>query len=112
MRERTRSVFLALALVTSLVGPMAGCWQSPSTGPGEIHWDRQTCERCQMVISQRRHAVQVRAKGDHRAHAFDDLGCALLWLDEEGLPAGRDSGGDSLHEIWVKGPHGSEWIDG
>ena len=60
-----------------------------------------------MVISERRHAVQVRKLGERRTHAFDDLGCALFWLDEQGLLAGSEQG----PEVWVKGASDSEWID-
>jgi copper chaperone NosL len=86
---------------------LAGCWQGSNTGPGEIHWDRQTCEHCQMVISERRHAVQIRKTGVRRTHAFDDLGCALLWLDEQGLLSGNDGG----IEVWARATADGEWID-
>jgi len=86
---------------------LAGCWSGSNTGPGEIHWDRQTCEHCQMVISERRHAVQIRKTGVRRTHAFDDLGCALLWLEEQGLLAGSDE----EPEIWVRAAADGDWID-
>jgi copper chaperone NosL len=98
----------ALIAVSSIAVLLVACWQSPTTGPGEIHWDRQACERCQMVISERRHAVQIRALGERRTHAFDDLGCALLWLDEQGLPADEEP----RTEFWVRDPVGPGWIDG
>jgi hypothetical protein len=60
-----------------------------------------------MVISEQRHAVQVRRLGDPKTHAFDDLGCALVWLDELGLLAGSDRG----PEVWVKEGLASDWID-
>jgi copper chaperone NosL len=60
-----------------------------------------------MVISERRHAAQVRKLGERRIHAFDDLGCALFWLDEQGLLAGSEKG----PEVWVKEGTNSEWID-
>jgi len=85
---------------------LAACWRSPTTGPGELKWDRQTCERCQMVISERRHAAQTRTVGDRRVHSFDDLGCALLWLDEQGLLAGAPE-----EEIWVRDQAGAQWVD-
>jgi hypothetical protein len=97
---------MALILALLVSGPTA-CWQSPSTGPGEIKWDRQTCERCQMVISERRFATQVRETGQRRIHAFDDVGCALLWLDENDL-----SHSESAAEVWVRDAAGTQWIDG
>jgi len=85
----------------------AGCWSSADTGPGEIHWDRQTCEHCQMVISERRHAVQIRKIGVRQTHAFDDLGCALLWLEEQGLLAGSEEG----PEVWARTTADGDWLD-
>ena len=35
------------------------CEKKISTNPKEIHWDRDMCSRCAMVISDRNHAVQV-----------------------------------------------------
>lgn len=90
-------------LVASLT---VACWQSPTTGPREIKWDRETCERCQMVISERPHAVQIRETGERRVHAFDDLGCALLWLDERRVVDAKPH-----REVWVRDSAGAEWID-
>jgi len=90
-----------------LAGALAGCWSGPTTGPDEIKWDRQTCERCQMVISERPHAAQIRFVGERRAHAFDDLGCALIWL------AARSDGQDAPQvEVWVRDAEDERWIDG
>lgn len=86
---------------------LVACGQSPTTGPGEIHWDRQTCEHCQMVISERRHAAQLRAPGERNVHAFDDVGCALLWLDQQGL-----TDAEPPLEVWVRDTHDANWIDG
>jgi copper chaperone NosL len=84
---------------------LAACGGDPPTGPVEISWDRDVCERCSMAISDRRYAAQVRLAGDTRAHVFDDLGCALLWLDDAG------AGSETSAEIWVRDPKGEEWID-
>ncbi len=86
---------------------LAACWQSPTTGPSKIHWDRQTCEHCQMVISEKRHAAQIRVPGESTAHAFDDLGCAVLWLDEQAV-----TDNEPRHEVWVRDPTGTQWTDG
>jgi nitrous oxide reductase accessory protein NosL len=88
-----------------LVLLLGACGGDPPTGPVEITWDRDVCERCSMAISDRRYAAQVRFAGDRQAHVFDDLGCALLWLDE------ADAGSETSAEIWVRGPSGKEWID-
>lgn len=96
--RRARAVPLALLAAAALA-----CGPAPDTGPAEVAFDRDVCERCQMVISDRLHATQVRLEQERGAHLFDDLGCALLWLDA------RDA---TPREIWVRSPAGDAWIDG
>lgn len=93
---------------------LVACSQDPKTGPGEVHWDRDGCEHCQMTISDRRFAVQVRTAHDHKLHRFDDLGCALLFLD--GLRAHKTelaakSDPELYAEFWVRNPQGTQWQD-
>jgi len=87
---------------------LAACGGDPGTGPGELHWDRDVCTRCNMVLSDRRHAVQLRvlpAAGEARGvYPFDDLGCAVLWLDSRDLP-------EDAVEIWVADSRNGRWID-
>ena len=80
---------------------LSGCGGDPATGPGPVAWDRDTCERCNMAIGDRRFAAQVRGGADHRVHRFDDLGCALLWIDEEK---------EEPEEIWVRDLDGASWL--
>jgi len=82
---------------------LAACSPARETGPAEIVWDRDTCERCLMAISEPRFAAQVRDH-DHRVHRFDDLGCALLWLDEQ-------AAAPQPLEIWVANPEADGWLD-
>jgi hypothetical protein len=79
---------------------LPSCGAPPTTGPVEPSWDRDTCEHCSMVISDRRFAAQVRSASTGRVRHFDDPGCAVL--------AGIEDG----DEIWVRDPNGSEWLDG
>jgi hypothetical protein len=62
-----------------------------------------------MVLSDRRHAAQVRytpADGSRgQVRKFDDLGCAVLWLDQQPW---RDAGGV---EIWVNDHLDGQWLD-
>jgi hypothetical protein len=61
-----------------------------------------------MVLSDRRHSAQVRlaeAGGRSKVYAFDDLGCAVIWLDENLDRAARAS------EIWVNDWRTGDWID-
>ncbi len=108
-RHDTVRLHLSIALHLGLVGAflLAACSTEPKSGPEDIKWDRQTCERCQMVISERHFAVEWRGEHDRRLHAFDDLGCALLWRAEQ-----RGGGLGDRPEIWVRDAKGTHWLDG
>jgi hypothetical protein len=92
---RSLGLWIAFAL-------LSGCGGDPSSGPGDVTWDRDTCERCQMAISDRSFAFQVRA-ADGRLHRFDDPGCGVLWLGEHGHDAPR--------ELWVRAIDEDAWLD-
>lgn len=80
----------------------------PDTGPAEVHWDRDTCERCMMVLSDRKHSAQIRGGpegGRTKVYMFDDIGCAVLWLEEQPWK------GDPKTEIWVNDHRDGHWID-
>ena len=87
---------------------LSGCTPEMETGPGEIRWDRETCTRCNMAIGDRSYAAQVRsgaAGQKSRLYKFDDLGCAVLWLDQQNWKA------EPQTEIWVNDYKTGEWIE-
>ena len=71
----------------------------------EVHWDRDMCERCKMVTSDRHHSVQVINPGNGKAYMFDDIGCALLWFDEEKIIWKNQA------KIWITDVDSAKWID-
>jgi hypothetical protein len=81
----------------------------PAAGPVDVKWDRDACERCRMVLSDRSHAAEIRYHVPDRERTrlakFDDIGCAVLWLQEQPW---RD---DSRTEIWVIDHLTGQWID-
>ena len=83
----------------------AGCDNAPATGPVDPTWDRDVCERCQMALSDRRFAAEIRMADDGRPRFFDDFGCASLWLDEQ------EALGRSASEFWVRSRDGERWLD-
>lgn len=96
-------------LLPTLFGLLAltGCGD-PGTGPKDIHWDRETCERCRMVLSDRNHSAQIRytdEKQKSRVLGFDDIGCAVIWLEDKPW---RDA---HSTEIWVNDHRNGHWID-
>lgn len=94
-----------LLLLTMLV---AGCSQQADTGPAEVRWDKETCARCAMAVSDRNYSAQVRggpADKKTKVYKFDDIGCAVIWLDKQDWKA------DARTEIWVNDYRNGKWID-
>ncbi len=101
------SALLALLLLLGGLPGLTGCGDS-GTGPVSVKWDRIACERCRMVLSARNYSAQIRAfegEGKTSLHFFDDIGCAVIWLDKQ---AWR---GDPRTEIWVNDWRNGAWID-
>jgi hypothetical protein len=68
-----------------LLVALAGCsgkgdWPE---GMAEVKWDRDTCVRCSMVISDRRFAAEMRGGPKNTVFKFDDIGCAMFWLRDK-----------------------------
>lgn len=96
------NLYLALILFLTILG---GCQKKSSNGIETMHWDRDMCERCKMAISERKYAVQVTDPKSHRTYKFDDIGCAILWFDEEKIPW-KDQA-----KIWITDAKTGKWID-
>ena len=102
----TSAMRVCLILLPLLV--LCGCSEN-STGPAEVKWDRDTCDRCGMVLSDHFHAAQVRggpAGGKTRVYKFDDVGGAVAWLSEQEW---NEAAGT---ELWVTDHRDGHWIDG
>jgi len=85
---------------------LTGCDAKKSSNEvKEVHWDRDMCERCKMVVSDRHHAVQIINPQTHQAQMFDDLGCAVLWFKEEKIVWEKQA------IIWITDAQSGEWID-
>jgi len=87
---------------------LTGCSKKPKTGPEKVRWDRVMCERCIMAVSDHFFSAQVRggpAEKKTKVYFFDDLGCAVLWLDEQPW---HD---DPRTEVWVTGHSDGAWLD-
>jgi len=83
----------------------SGCDRKPSGAAQQMHWDRDMCERCKMAISERKFAVQIIDPKTGKDYKFDDIGCAVLWLDEEKIPW-RDQA-----IIWITDAKTGKWIN-
>jgi len=96
---------LKLFLLSLFALLFLGCEQKPTGGPANIHWDRDMCDRCVMVLSDRKNTVQLQNPTTKKVHKFDDIGCMVLWFEEEKI----DFKGTA--KIWITDAITGEWID-
>lgn len=105
MSAKQRQVFW----MTFMLVLLAACSGDSGTGPTDVKWDRDACDRCRMVLSDHLHAAQIRyfpeGKTRSRVAHFDDFGCASLWLEAQPW---RD---DPRTEFWVTEHRSGAWID-
>jgi hypothetical protein len=76
-----RRLLAAGFVLTPLAAALSACGRSESwpVGMRPIKWDRDTCTRCRMVISDRRFAVEMCSGTSDAFFKFDDIGCAMFW---------------------------------
>ncbi len=87
---------LAVAAVVAMVVRGAGALPDQ---PVPIAWDREPCGHCHMHIGDPRHAAQLVSTAGE-VTSFDDVGCALRFLDEHH---------PDVHRLWFHG-EGDTWI--
>lgn len=97
------SRFLLSCLVLGSL--FSGCERKSVSDVAEVHWDRDMCARCVMVVSDRKNTVQVREPMSGRKYMFDDIGCAALWFEDEKIEW-KDSA-----IIWITDVSTGEWIN-
>ena len=92
-------------LVIGILLSFSACEREVSNDLKTVHWDRDMCERCKMVVSDRTHAVQVIDPQSGRSHMFDDIGCTVLWFDDEKIAWASSA------KIWITDVITGKWID-
>ncbi len=98
-------LFRKLAILIALF-VIYGCGDGRKAGEAQsIHWDRDMCERCKMVVSERKFAAEVIDPRSDKVYKFDDIGCAVLWLEEERIPWADEA------VIWVTDASTGEWLN-
>ena len=95
-------IFL-LALLITLT--QTGCKERSKTDVAKVHWDRDMCARCVMVVSDRQNTAQVRDPKTGKKYMFDDIGCTILWFKEENI-VWKDQA-----IIWITDVTTGEWIN-
>lgn len=97
----TRRRLIAGLALSPLAAALGACGKKGDwpEGMAEIKWDRDTCVRCSMVISDRRFAAQMRGGEKNTVFKFDDIGCLAFWL--------RDK---AAQHPWMNGPATRMWV--
>ncbi len=83
----------------------SGCEEKPKTDIAKVHWDRDMCARCVMVVSDRKNTVQVKDPKTGKKYMFDDIGCTVLWFKEENIPWKDEA------IIWITEVTTGNWIN-
>ncbi|WP_458701013.1 hypothetical protein ACKGJI_02670 [Sulfurospirillum sp. 1307] len=102
MKKFSLFYLLGLFIVASI---FLGCEKKEIGKVSQIHWDRDMCERCKMAISERKYAFEIINPKNGKAYKFDDIGCGVLWLEEEKIPWAKDA------IMWITDAKTGEWID-
>lgn len=96
------------SLLLVFIFALSACSMEEETGPVEVRWDQDTCARCVMAVSDHYFSAQIRggpADSRTKVYKFDDIGCAVIWLDEQEW---KD---DPRTEVWVNDHRSGDWID-
>ncbi len=96
-------LFLLLIVLAGLF--FSGCEKKKIGGVEKIHWDRDVCQRCKMAISERKYAFEIINPTSGKVYKFDDIGCAVLWMDEEKIPW-KDKA-----ILWITDAKTGKWIN-
>ncbi len=84
----------------------SGCTEDKnSNGMSKVHWDRDICERCKMIVSERKFAVQIINPETKQSYMFDDLGCAVVWFIEKDLTWFNEA------RIFITDATTGEWVN-
>lgn len=83
--RRLGSLGLAPFLLTPLTLALTACNKNEDIveGMAPMKFDRDTCVRCSMAISDLRFAGQIRGGPRDTVFKFDDVGCLVFWLRDK-----------------------------
>ncbi|MFN8035770.1 MAG: nitrous oxide reductase accessory protein NosL [Acidimicrobiia bacterium] len=101
-RRPSAGVFVAAALIAGVV-LLGACGGGSSSGPPDIHYGRDVCDECHMIISDARFAAAYRLP-DGTARKFDDIGDMVSY-------ARRTKELARAERFWVHDYDKRKWID-
>lgn len=96
---------MRLYIVLLVVLLLVSCSDKPETGPVEIHYGEDVCERCKMIISEKSFAAQYLLPR-RESRKFDDFGCLVEHLRE------NENDLKNLGSVYVVDFGSGDWIDG
>jgi len=96
---------LKFLILIFLIFGFWACDKKNSTEVKEVHWDRDMCARCVMVVSDRHNTTQVINPETGKSYMFDDIGCMVLWFRDEHIKW-KDKA-----IIWITDKKTGKWID-
>lgn len=70
----------------------------------QVHWDRDMCERCKMVVSDRKNTVRMQDLSSKKYFVYDDIGCYVWWLE-------KNPKADKNAKTLINDSQTGEWID-
>lgn len=79
---------------------IVGCG-SQDQGSPRIRYGEETCDRCRMIISEKRFAAAYRTESG-ALRKFDDLGCGVLHQKEQG---------ETITQFWGYDYEETDWLD-
>lgn len=86
---------------------VAGCNQPTAIVPPEIHYGRETCADCGMILNDPHYAAAVAFRTEPDAPAqsavFDDIGCLLSWRQRHSEA--------QVVVTWVKDVNTAAWLE-
>ena len=94
-----------ILITIAIIFNFTACEKKVSTEVKEIHWDRDMCSRCVMVVSDRNHTVQISNPENGATHVFDDIGCTILWFRDQNIKW-KDNA-----VIWINDIKTGKWIN-
>ena len=97
-RKDDGSHFVLMVIVISVVA--IGCTTTEETLP-RIRYGEETCDRCRMIISEKRFASAYRTS-DSILRKFDDVGCAVLHRVEQA---------EQIKQFWAYDYEETAWLD-
>ena len=100
-----RRKFIQNTAALALIPIFSACEKKISTEVHEIHWDRDMCSRCVMVVSDRNQTVQISNPKDGVTHVFDDIGCTILWFRDQKIQWKDEA------IIWINDIKTGKWIN-